>query len=99
LALINEDKPKTRFLSAMTKTDCILLYLSQEVFDIMIKDKIKKEKEEKGKFVYHSIPALKDNYTLWSVLHNSFILFEEKTYLKGQWIITEGLKSDKLYLI
>jgi hypothetical protein len=49
----------------------------------MIKDKLKKEKEDKGKFVYQAIPGLKDNFTFHSVLSNSYILFVEKHYLKG----------------
>jgi hypothetical protein len=45
-------------LSAMTKNDCILLVFNQEAFDIIIKEKLKKEREELGRFVCNSMPKL-----------------------------------------
>lgn len=76
IALLDETKA-TRVLSAMTKTDCIMLLLNKEAFDLMVKDKIKKEQEEIGKFVYSSIPTLSDNFTLFTVIHNAHLLFKE----------------------
>lgn len=67
----------TRVLSAMTKTDCILLTMNKEVFNMMVKEQIKKEREEKGKFVYNSIPKLKENVSLFSVTYNANIIFKE----------------------
>lgn len=63
-------------LSAMTKTDCILLLFNQEAFDLIIKEKLKKEKEELGKFVYNSLPKLKDFFSLYSVSSNVHVLFK-----------------------
>lgn len=48
----------------MTKTDCILLVLNHEAFDIMVREKIKKEREELGKFVCNSMPRLKETIGL-----------------------------------
>lgn len=44
IALLEPSKA-TRLLSALTKTDCILLVLNQEAFDIIIKEKLKKNRE------------------------------------------------------
>ena len=66
-----------RALSAMTKTDCILLRINKEAFDIMIRDKINKDRDEMGKFVYSSVPKLKENFTLYNVIHNVHVLFQE----------------------
>ena len=74
IALLEKEK-KGRSLSAMTNTDSILLWINQEAFDL-IKEKIKREKEDKGKFVYNCFPGLKENTTLYFVQHNAFILFE-----------------------
>ena len=62
-------------LSAMTKTDCILLLFNQEAFDLVIKEKLKKKKEELGKFVYNSVPKLKDFFSLYSVSSNVDLIF------------------------
>ena len=83
----------------MTKTKCIALCLGRQFFDITVKDKLKKEQEEKGKFVYTNLPSLKDNFTLYSVIQNAHLLFKDKKFLKGHWIISEGFISDKIYLI
>lgn len=67
----------TRVLSAMTKTDCILLILNQEAFDIMVKEKLKRERDELGKFVYNSLPNLMDHFSLPAVSSNVHVIFKE----------------------
>jgi CRP-like cAMP-binding protein len=75
-----------RALSAMTRTDCILLVLNMESFDLLIKEKLKRDREELGKFVYNSIPRLKDNFTLYSVVSNVHLLFKEEViHLLIKW--------------
>lgn len=76
IALMDSSK-SIRVLSTMTKTDCILLQINKEAFDIMIRDKMNKDRDEMGKFVYQSIPKLKDNFTLYNVIHNVHVLFQE----------------------
>ena len=75
IALLDPNKA-TRMLSALTKTDSILLVLNQEAFDIMIKEKIKKDREEMGKFVCSSMPKLKETIGLPAVVSNVNIVFE-----------------------
>ena len=73
------DSSKTkRMLGAMSKTDCSLLVLNSEAFDLLIKEKLKKEREELGKFVYQCIPRIKEFYSLYSVLLNVHLLFKER---------------------
>ena len=76
IALLDPTKA-TRALSAMTKTDCIFIYLNKEAFDIMVKEKLKREREELGKFVYNAIPRLKDHFNLLAVSSNVHVLFKE----------------------
>jgi hypothetical protein len=60
----------------MTKTDCVLLKLNTEAFEIIVKEKLKREREDLGKFVFNNIPTLKDNFTLLNVLSNVHLLFK-----------------------
>ncbi len=76
IALLDPAKA-TRVLSAMTKTDCIFIYMNQEAFDIMVKEKLKREKEELGKFVYNTLPKIKENFSLYAVSSNVHLLFKE----------------------
>jgi len=64
-----------RALSALTKTDCIFLEFTKEAFDILLKERIKKEREELGKFVYESIPGLKSKFGLAKIINNCHLLF------------------------
>jgi CRP-like cAMP-binding protein len=98
IALLDPSKA-TRALSAMTKIDSIFLILNMEAFDIIVKDKLKRDREEMGKFVHTSIPKLKDYFSLFSVISNVHVLFKESSYVKGQWVIIEGQKCEKLYII
>lgn len=72
-----DPKKKIRALSAMTKTDSILLILNMEAFDIIIKEKLKRDREEMGKFVHTSIPKMNENFTLFNVISNVHVLFKE----------------------
>jgi CRP-like cAMP-binding protein len=76
IALLDPNKA-TRALSAMSKTDCIFLLLNFEAFDLLIKEKLKREREMMGKFVHSSIPFLSENFTLYNVVSNVHILFKK----------------------
>lgn len=67
----------SRALSAMSKTDCILLLLNFEAFDLLIKEKLKRDRENMGKFVHNFIPYLSDNFTYFNVVSNVHILFKK----------------------
>lgn len=76
IALIDPSKA-TRVLSAMTKTDCIFIILNQEAFDIILREKLKREREDLGKFVYNSMPRLKEFFSLPAVSSNVHVIFKE----------------------
>lgn len=66
-ALMDETK-KVRKLSAMTKTDSVLMILNLEAFDMMIRENENREREEIGKFVHREFPKLKENFGITSVI-------------------------------
>jgi CRP-like cAMP-binding protein len=63
IALLDPTKA-TRALSAMTKTDCVFMILNMEAFDIIAKEKLKRERDEMGRFVHNAVPKLKENFGL-----------------------------------
>lgn len=75
IALMNPKK-RVRTLSAMTKNDCILLILNTEAFDIIVKEKLKREREDLGRYVHENLPTLKDNFSLYSVLSTVHVVFK-----------------------
>lgn len=58
IAMMNENA--TRALSGMAKTDCIFLLLNKEAFDILVKEKEKKENEALTQFIFDSVPKMRD---------------------------------------
>mmetsp|Transcript_27328 Transcript_27328/g.26374 ORF Transcript_27328/g.26374 Transcript_27328/m.26374 type:complete len:105 (+) Transcript_27328:421-735(+) len=83
----------------MTREDSILLLLNFEAFDLLGKEKIKREREKMGQFVYQYIPCMKENFTLYNVVINVNHIFKQESFIKGQWIIKEGEEGSRLYLI
>jgi hypothetical protein len=49
-----------RSLSGLTKTDCVFLLLNHDAFDILVKEKLKKENEALCQFVFDTLPRIKD---------------------------------------
>jgi hypothetical protein len=68
IALINSGNSQKRTLSAKTLTDCILVEIDKEVFDIILKEKLRRERDDLGRFIYKSLPCLSHYYTLDGVL-------------------------------
>lgn len=65
----NDETRNTRLLSGIIISDiCIVLALNSMVFDTLIKEKAKKEKEELASFIYDHIPGLHQNYTYNKIL-------------------------------
>ena len=56
--------------SAICKTDCILLEIEQDSFDLVQKQKIRKEKEEIKQFIINSLKKLTLYYSNFRLLEN-----------------------------
>jgi hypothetical protein len=55
----NDDTRNTRLLSGIITSDfCVVMALNSLVFDTLIKEKAKKEKEELASFIYDHIAGL-----------------------------------------
>ena len=51
----------------------------------MVKEKLKRERDELGRLVYNAIPRLKDFFSLSFVSQNVHLIFKEsQVLLKGQ---------------
>ena len=57
-----------RLLSGMAKTDCVFLLLNRDVFDMVVKEKMKKENEQLCQFVFDSIPKMKEQFQFKKIL-------------------------------
>lgn len=65
----------TRALSGLAKTDCVFLLLNKDAFEILVKEKLKKEREQLCQFVFDTIPKLKDQFQFKKVLKNVHVMF------------------------
>lgn len=48
----------------------------------MVKEKLKRERDELGRFVYNSMPNLKDHFSLLAVSSNVHVIFKEAVSFK-----------------
>jgi hypothetical protein len=46
----------------------------------MLKEKLKRDKETLGKFVYNAIPKIKEYFSLYAVSSNVHLLFKEAVF-------------------
>jgi hypothetical protein len=53
----------------------------------MVREQLKREREELGKFVYASMPKLKDFFSLFAVSHNVHVLFKESVTIIINYLI------------
>ena len=60
------------------------------VFDTLIKEKAKKEKEELATFIYDHITGLSQNYTYNKILTNADYNWRIKEISKGEIVQLEG---------
>mmetsp|Transcript_6793 Transcript_6793/g.6027 ORF Transcript_6793/g.6027 Transcript_6793/m.6027 type:complete len:223 (+) Transcript_6793:104-772(+) len=98
IAMINLDK-SGRAKSVMAKTDCFFLVLNQEAFEILVKDKLKKERDLLGMFIYNAIPKMKEQFSFTKVVKNAHLIFLKEHFIRNQEIIKKGNKCEKLYII
>jgi CRP-like cAMP-binding protein len=61
IAMMNPENT-TRALSGMAKTDCIFLLLNREAFDILVKEKEKKENEALTQFIFDCVPKMREQF-------------------------------------
>ncbi len=59
IAMMNPEKA-TRMLSGIAKQDCIFLLLNHDAFDILVKEKQKKENEAYTLFLFETLPRISD---------------------------------------
>lgn len=104
----------------MAKTDCVFLLFNFAVFDLLVKvrmttlkyvqEKLKKERDMVGQFIYPKIPRLKEQFSLQKVIKNAHLIFKptevsirghnmNQVFIAKKDIIKEGGKCDKLYII
>lgn len=74
IAMMNPENT-TRALSGMAKTDCIFLLLNREAFDILVKEKEKKECEALTSIIFTSVPSMEEQYKFKKVVKTVKILF------------------------
>lgn len=77
----------------------LCLQIDKTVFDILYREKIKKDRENLAKFLQDYFPGMSKNYTLHRIVSSVDYIFIQKTICKGEYIIQEGFDSNRLFII
>ena len=62
----------------MAHVDSMFIFINSTVFDLIVKEALKKEKEDIGEFIYKSIPRMKEMATLQKVTKNVQNVFKQE---------------------
>ena len=83
--IYRNDETRTRLLSGIVTTDiCIVMALNHIVFDVLVKEKTKKELEDLASFIYENVAGLSANYTYNKILNHADHNWKSKEISKGE---------------
>ena len=88
-----------RLYSGVCHTNCILLMLNVKAFNILVKEKIKVEREKVASFVYNTIPGIYRFYPIARIVKGAHHLFHAIKFTKGCYLFKQGDRQDTLYII
>ena len=87
----NDETRNTRLLSGIVGSEiCIVLALNSMVFDTLIKEKAKKEKEELAYFIFDNIAGISSNYYYSKILDHAEFNWKQFEISKGETLQLEG---------
>ena len=78
-----------RSLSAVARTDCLVIVLNLTAFNMVVKDRLMREQDEVGSFVFNILPGLRDFYSFNKVKSNAYILFKPHDFYRDETIVKE----------
>ena len=77
--MMNKDNPKKNrrlFTCRCTSDICVVIQLNHAVFDILIKEQLRKERETLAQFIHSSsIPGMNRYYTLTRIMNSVSYVF------------------------
>jgi hypothetical protein len=66
---------------------------------LLIKEKLKKEREALAFFIFNKCISFSEHYTYNKILSNVNYIFQQKTISKGEQLCKEGQESDRIFII
>lgn len=72
-----QGKGGSRALTVMSHTTCVFLALNDEIFKLLIEEKLRKETEVKVQFVLEVVPKLGELFSFHQVFKKATAVFKE----------------------
>ena len=79
----DSDGDKTVYIC---KSDCIVIQMEEDVFEIVMKQKLRREREFVTDHLVKSLPKLNRSYTTMKINENAYFYCHEKCFKKGEYI-------------
>ena len=87
----DNDLMNFRQLSGLCESEfCVVVSLNHLVFDLLIREKLKKEREALALFIFKKCIAFGDFYSYNKILSNVNYIFQQKSISKGESLCVEG---------
>ena len=78
-----------RQLSACALVDCLVIVLNLTAFNLVVKDRLQREQQEMGNFIYNTMPGFKHFFTLSKIGSIAYLIFKQHTYSREETIVKE----------
>ena len=97
----NVDSNKNqRLFSCVCQSQFVLvIQINNTVFDMLYRERIKKQRENLAKFILQCFPGVSKNYTMHRITSSMDYIFKLKAISKGEYVIHEGYDSNRLFII
>ena len=90
MELVDKSESNKRDFTSFCKTDCILLQLEQDIFNIIYKQKVSRERQNLLKKIIDGFPSILKYYTEIRLLDTNHLYWKMRTLKKDEVLQIEG---------
>ena len=76
-------------MSAIASEDSIVLELNQKAFNLVVRDRLRRDQDAVVNLIYESVPGMYRHFTRNQLQLVALTLFQEQTYYRNQFIVRQ----------
>ena len=102
LSMIHKEDPnknRRNLTGICTSEFAVLVKMNDICFNILFKEKLRRDFDVLAKFVFESVPGMSKFYTINRLMSRAPFIIKQHVVSKGEFIIKEGEESDSIYIV
>ena len=92
-------KNKRNLTGICTSEFSVVVKFNELAFNIVFKEKLKRDFDILASFVFQNVPGMSKAYTIHRVISRAPFIIKQHTISKGEYIIEAGQESDSMYIL